>query len=129
MALNQVQLSMDKISEASSYTPQMIAFKRKDPVYAISIPAPEEDFPEFSTKTLAMFPLPISHENLCTIAGAASNLELFAGEFDFKAQKQKKFLPLKQGGKEFNLDQAYQNLHLIKCLNSTKRNRLNTKGF
>lgn len=129
LALNQLQLSKDEINAASSYTLQMIAVERKDPVYAISVPAPEEDFPEFSTKKSAMFPLPISHENQCTIAGAASNLELFAGEFDFKAETKKKFLPLKQSGKEFDLDRAYQRFAFNKMLEQHKKKQAQYEGL
>ena len=92
-----------------------------DPVYVIDVSLPEEDFPQFSTEKSTMFPLPTSHENQCTIAGAASNLELFAGEFDLKALTKEKFLPLKQSGKDFDLDRAYQRFPFNKMLEQHKK--------
>ena len=76
-----------------------------------------------------MFPLPTSHENQCTIAGAASNSELFAGEFDFKTPKKKKFLPLKQSGKDFDLDRAYQRFAFNKMLEQHKKKQTQYEGL
>ena len=129
MALNQLQLSKDEITGASSNTLQTIAGARKYPVYAISVPPPEEDFPQFSTEKSTMFPLPMSHENQCTIAGAASNLELFAGEFDFKTPKKEKFLSLKQSGKDFDLDRAYQRFAFKKMLEQHKKKQAQYEGL
>ncbi len=129
MALNELQLSKDEITGASSDILQTIAIERKDPIYVISVPSPEEDFPQFSTERSTMFPLPISHENQCTNAGAASNLELFTGEFDFKAKKERKFLPLKQSGKDFDLDRAYQRFAFNKMLEQHKTKQAQYEGL
>ena len=67
-----------------------------------------------------IYPLPISHENQCKIVGVASSLDLFASEFGFKTNKAKKYLPLKQNGKEFDLDRAYKRYAFMESLEQHK---------
>ena len=98
-------------------------------MYVTNASPPEEDFPQFSTEKSTMFHLPISHENQCTIAGVACNLELFAGEFDFKAPKKEKFLALKQSGKKFDLDRAYQRFAFNKMFEQHKKKQAQYEGF
>ena len=86
----------------------------------IDIPSVEEDFPHLSQDKTNIYTLRISHENQCKIVEVASNLDLFASEFGFKTNKAKKYLPLKQNGKEFDLDHAYKRYAFMKSLEQHK---------
>ena len=79
-----------------------------------------EDFPDQSRVKAPIYPLPLSHENQCTIVGTASNLELFSSEFGFKSSKAKKYLPLKKSGKDFDLERTYQRYAFLKALEQHK---------
>jgi hypothetical protein len=116
-----VRLSKEELTEASSDVLQSQEAETRAPLYVIDIlPPVEEDFPHLSGEKTNVYPLPISHENQCKIVGVASNLDLFANEFGFKTNKAKKYLPLKQNGKEFDLDRAYGRYAFIKSLEQHK---------
>ena len=115
-----MHLSKEELSGASSDVLQSQEAETRPPLYVIDIPPVEEDFPHLSGEKTNIYPLPISHENQCKIVGVASNLDLFASEFGFKTNKAKKYLPLKQNGKEFDLDRAYARYAFIKTLEQHK---------
>ena len=115
-----MHLSKEELAEASSDVLQSQETESRSHLYVIDIPPVEEDFPHLSEDKTSIYPLPISHENQCKIVGVASNLDLFASEFGFKTNKAKKYLPLKQNGKEFDLDRAYERYAFMKSLEQHK---------
>ena len=120
VGLNSVHLSKEELAEASSDVLQSQETESRSHLYMIDIPPVEEDFPHLSGDKTNIYPLPISHENQCKIVGVASNLDLFASEFGFKTNKAKKYLPLKQNGKEFDLDCGYERYAFMKSLEQHK---------
>ncbi len=84
--------------------------------YKIDVPAVDVEFPELRNTKTQIFPLPISHENQCKTVGLASNLDRFTEEFNFKFEKNPKYMPMRNSGKEFALDKAYERFAFMKSL-------------
>ena len=84
--------------------------------FVIDIPEMKAEYPSLATEKSRVFPLPLSYENQCTIMGAANNLALFSEEFNFPSNSVKKYIPLKTGKSEFNLDAAYERFSFMKSL-------------
>ena len=121
LALNKVQMTKDEIKGASSdVLKAQESAESPCAAFRIDIPPVLEDFPDQSRVKAPIYPLPLSHENQCTIVGTASNLELFSSEFGFKSSKAKKYLPLKKSGKDFDLERAYQRYAFLKALEQHK---------
>ncbi|KXJ20278.1 hypothetical protein AC249_AIPGENE16621 [Exaiptasia diaphana] len=87
--------------------------------YKIDIP-PVQDFPHLSKNQTKIYPLPISHENQCTILGTASNLDLFASEFGFSNERNTKKNFVSPSAKEFDLDKAYERHSFLKSYEKHK---------
>ncbi|KAK3747289.1 hypothetical protein QZH41_001783 [Actinostola sp. cb2023] len=126
LSLNGIRMSSQEIMSSSNEELQCQAAaaekqkQEKQALYILDIPSVDEEHPDLSDKPSRIFPLPISHENQCKILGVANNLELFSEEFGFSCKKEEKFLPLKNNGKEFDLDRAYQRYSFIKALDRHK---------
>lgn len=134
LALNQVQLSSTELLHATADQLKKISddslSSHSVKQYAIEVPPVPEEFPESSLKS-AIYPLPISIENQCTTLGLARNLDKFSEEFHFSNGKEKeaKFLPLRKGKAEFNLDLAYDRYSFLKTMEVHKKDQLNYEQF
>ena len=128
IGLNCVTESAEKILAGTSESLQKIADaaqqKLNTPIekktYKIVVPKVDEEFPDLGNVKTQIYPLPISHENQCSTVGLASNLDRFAEEFDFKNEKNERFMPVKMSGKEFALDKAYERFAFLKSLQKHK---------
>ena len=105
--------NLQKLADAAQARQQSPTGKK---TYKIDVPAVDEEFPELKNTKTEIFPLPISHENQCKTVGLASNLDRFTEEFKFKFEKNEKYMPLKDSGKEFALDKAYERFAFMKSL-------------
>lgn len=124
VALNCVLESEEKIKSGTGEHLQKLAdaaqarqhFPMTKKTYKIDVPAVDEEFPELGNTKTQIFPLPISHENQCKTVGLASNLDRFTEEFKFKFEKNEKYMPMRNSGKEFALDKAYERFAFMKSL-------------
>ena len=134
LALNQVQLSSTELLHAAADQLKKISDDsfscHSVKQYAIEVPPVPEEFPESSLKS-AIYPLPTSIENQCTTLGLARNLDKFSEEFHFSNGKEKeaKFLPLRKGKAEFNLDLAYDRYSFLKTMEVHKKDQVNYEQF
>ena len=128
LVLNCISKSEDEIRGLSNADFKKLAVeveeKQRLPMekrtYKIHIPSVEVDFPELAEKKTPIYPLPISHENQCSSAGMASNLDRFTEEFSFTAKRDPKYLPINKSGKEFALEKAYERYAFMKTLEHHK---------
>ncbi|KAK3748690.1 hypothetical protein QZH41_006282 [Actinostola sp. cb2023] len=120
--LNCVRIESEEISAASSKELEKASAEAttNSKTFKIDIPKVHEDFPSLGQKKTKIYPLPISHENQCTILGVASNLDLFSEEFGFPCKKEKMYLPMKKSGKEIDLDKAYERYAFLKAYEQHK---------
>ncbi|KAK3729312.1 hypothetical protein QZH41_011439 [Actinostola sp. cb2023] len=119
--LNHIKSTSEELIHATSEELEKMAKQAEESKshvknFKIEIPDVYEEFPSLGKKQSKIYPLPISHENQCTILGVASNLDLFASEFGFKARRtdERPYLPLKRSGKDYDLDKAYQRYAFLK---------------
>lgn len=117
--LNHINLSSKEIEDASGETLQRAAqdAEKGSPSakrYIIDVPPVHEDFPQFANKQSKIYPLPISHENQCTILGTASNLDLFTGEFGLNNERQTEKQKLLPKDKDYDLEKAYERYAFLK---------------
>ena len=80
--------------------------------FKIDIPELHQDFQIQGVTKTKIYPLPISHENQCSILGAAANLDLFAQEFGFPQADS--HIPFNRSKKEFDLERAYERYAFLK---------------
>ena len=102
---------------------QQLPLQRKN--FKIAVPSVEEDFPELGKTKTQIYPLPISHENQCSTVGLASNMDKFSEEFNFDYERNPTYMPMKQSGKEFDLERAYERFAFVKSLERHKEQQAN----
>ena len=107
-------MSSEKMKESTS------AEASSTKKYEIDVPRVPDEFPDMGNKAADIYPLPLSHENQCTTIGVANNLEMFQEEFDFKSNKNVKYLPLKSSGKSLIWNRAYKRFAFLRKLDRHK---------
>ena len=131
LGLNKVRMSSSELIGATAEELQKKANEEEvtPKPFKINVPSPDEEFPHLRETKTDIYPLPMSHENQCSLMGTAVNLDIFSDEFGFPVEERKMFLPLKYSAKEFDLDRAYERFAFMKSLEMHKLQQKDYEQF